>query len=92
MNSFITDLMIAECGPEPFPGVFIRAPAIESFNQDELKLFAKLPAEQGGLIVGVYNDDVLGIAFHPEFTNDARIHLFFLKQALKKKKSQQTSV
>lgn len=55
-----------------FNGVFIRAPVIEKVNSGEI--IAKL----GEKIVGVLDKNVLGLAFHPELTEDTRIHEFFV--------------
>ncbi len=58
---------------DPFPAVFIRAPRITAVGPDT------------EVVVG-YNDEpvvirqgrLLGIAFHPELTNDLRVHRAFL--------------
>ncbi|WP_457549738.1 pyridoxal 5'-phosphate synthase glutaminase subunit PdxT [Archaeoglobus sp.] len=60
-----------------FPAVFIRAPAITKVGKgvDVLATFEDY-------IVAVQQDKILGLAFHPELTNDTRIHEYFLKLAL----------
>ena len=82
MNSFVTNLSIADIEDgesKPFEGVFIRAPAIESIpSNSSAKVFARLPAEKGGLIVGVVSDRILATAFHPELTMDPRVHKYFI--------------
>lgn len=57
-----------------FEAVFIRAPAIERVgkNVDVLATFEKY-------IVAAQQDNVLALAFHPELTDDTRIHEYFLK-------------
>ena len=56
-----------------FPGVFIRAPWVE-----ELGPAVQAIATCEGRIVGVRQDAVLGVAFHPELTEDTRLHAYFL--------------
>ena len=60
----------------PFPGVFIRAPLI-----DELDAEVDVIATHAGRPVGVRGgprDTVLGLAFHPELSQDDRLHRYFL--------------
>jgi 5'-phosphate synthase pdxT subunit len=56
-----------------FPGVFIRAPWVEEVGPD-----VEVVATWEGHIVGVVQGHLLGLAFHPELTEDRRIHRFFL--------------
>jgi len=53
----------------PFPAVFIRAPAIEQVGAD-----VEVLAECDGRVVAVRDGPVLGTAFHPELTDDSRLH------------------
>ncbi|MFB6140265.1 MAG: pyridoxal 5'-phosphate synthase glutaminase subunit PdxT [Halosimplex sp.] len=53
---------------EPFPAVFIRAPVIDSVGD------AEVLAEWDGRPVAVRDGPVVGTSFHPELTDDARIH------------------
>ena len=41
---------------------------------------ARLTDESAGDIVAVRQGNVLGTSFHPELTNDARIHTWWLQQ------------
>lgn len=59
---------------EPFNGVFIRAPLISSVGE-EAKTLAALP---DGSVVAAQQDHLLATAFHPELTDDDRIHRYFL--------------
>jgi 5'-phosphate synthase pdxT subunit len=62
---------------EPFPAVFIRAPAVSEVGPD-----VEVLAEWDGRPVAVRQGPVLGTAFHPELTGDPRIHdLAFFQQA-----------
>ncbi len=63
-----------------FPGVFIRAPWVE-----ELGPGVQAIASCEGRIVGVKEGSVLGVAFHPELTEDTRIHAYFLRLAARRK-------
>lgn len=74
VDSFEADLVIDELAGEPFKAVFIRAPYIESVG-DEVKVLSKFEdkvvmARQGNYLVS---------AFHPELTDDNRVHQYFLK-------------
>ena len=54
---------------EPFPTVFIRAPVIDGVGDD-----VEVLAEFDGRPVAVRQDNVVGTAFHPELTDDSRLH------------------
>ena len=54
---------------EPFPAVFIRAPVI-----DEVGDGVEVLAEFDGRPVAVRQNNVVGTAFHPELTDDSRLH------------------
>jgi pyridoxal 5'-phosphate synthase pdxT subunit len=74
-DSFERDLEIA--GLEaPFPGVFIRAPVIESVDP-AMEVLARVD----GLPVVVARGAVMGLTFHPELTRDDRLHGLFLERA-----------
>lgn len=57
-----------------FPGVFIRAPWVDSCG-DGVEVVARCD----GRIVGVKQGNLLGVAFHPELTDDYRMHAYFLE-------------
>ncbi len=54
---------------DPFPAVFIRAPLIDAVG-DEVDVLATVE----GKPVAVRDGPVLGTSFHPELTDDPRIH------------------
>ena len=58
---------------QPFPGVFIRAPLIETVGSG-VKVLARL---EDGDIVAVQQGALLATAFHPELTSDRRFHRYF---------------
>jgi len=74
VDSFETELAIPALGKSPFHAVFIRAPLIESCDKS-VEILAKL--EKGG-IVAVRQQKMLATAFHPELTDDLRLHKYFL--------------
>jgi 5'-phosphate synthase pdxT subunit len=76
VESFETDLDIDGIGGEgpPFRAVFIRAPWVESVG-DQVEVLAR----QAGRIVAVRQGAVLATAFHPELTQDPRLHELFVK-------------
>ncbi len=61
----------------PFTGVFIRAPGIVSCGPG-VKVLSRLE----GMIVAAEQGNVLALAFHPELTDDLRIHQYFLDKVL----------
>jgi pyridoxal 5'-phosphate synthase pdxT subunit len=72
--SFEADLDIGH-GDEPFRAVFIRAPWIEDAGED-----VEVLATVDGHPVLAREGRILVAAFHPELTDDTRIHELFLNQ------------
>lgn len=72
-ESFEADLIVPEFGDDPVRAVFIRAPYIESVGT-EVKVMAKVNDK----IVIARQDNLLVTAFHPELTEDDRIHKYFI--------------
>lgn len=54
---------------EPFPAVFIRAPLIDDVG-DDVELLARVDGDA----VAVRQGPVVGTSFHPELTDDVRLH------------------
>ena len=71
-ESFEAELELEGVGT--YHGVFIRAPAVERMWGDTRSL-----ATFDGRIVAVQRKNVLGLAFHPELTDDTRIHRLFCR-------------
>ena len=71
LASFTSDIDIKPVGS--YPAVFIRAPYIESVNDD-----VDILGVVNDHIVAVQYHNQLGLSFHPELTNDPRIHDYFL--------------
>jgi len=74
LESFEEPLCVPSLGPEPFRGVFIRAPLIERTGPD-VKVLANLG---DGRVVAARQGKLLATAFHPELTSDGRVHRYFL--------------
>lgn len=74
LASFEADMPIPALGSKPFHTVFIRAPYIEKAGSGVTTLLCHegktLFAQQGNL---------LAAAFHPELTDDTRVHEYFLR-------------
>lgn len=67
------DLSIRALGSDPFPAIFIRAPWIERYGST-----VELLGERDGRGVMVRERNVLATSFHPELTDDPRVHRYFL--------------
>jgi pyridoxal 5'-phosphate synthase pdxT subunit len=73
LQSFEEDLVIEGLGEEPLRAVFIRAPWVEDGGPG-----VEVLAEVGGHPVAVRDGDILAVAFHPELTDDSRVHALFM--------------
>jgi pyridoxal 5'-phosphate synthase pdxT subunit len=69
-------LAIPALGANPFPAIFIRAPWIERVGQG-----VELLASLDGHGVLVRQGNVLASSFHPELTEDRRLHQYFASMA-----------
>ena len=74
IDSFTTDLQIESVAGAPFVGVFIRAPSIESVGAN-VRVLCTL---DDGTIVAARQDNLLATSFHPELTQDTRVHEYFV--------------
>jgi 5'-phosphate synthase pdxT subunit len=72
-ESFEADLAVKGLD-SPYRAVFIRAPAIVRVGGD-VDVLARI----GEVVVAVRQKNLLALAFHPELTEDSRIHQIFLK-------------
>ncbi len=70
LDSFEADLDIPLLGPDPLHGVFIRAPFVTGVGT-AAEILARDP---DGTPVAVRQGRVIATAFHPELTDDRRIH------------------
>jgi pyridoxal 5'-phosphate synthase pdxT subunit len=74
--SFEADLEMEGIGPEPLRAVFIRAPWIESHGPG-----VDVLAQHDGHPVAVREGNVLACSFHPELTDDSRVHALLMAMA-----------
>lgn len=77
IDSFEADIPFSiedEPNKEPVHGVFIRAPYVTQSDPDVLIL-----SRFQDRVIGVQRGNLLAIAFHPELTDDARIHARFVR-------------
>ena len=74
-DSFEADIEFDEIEGPPFHCVFIRAPGVTKTG-DGVKVLAKL---EDGRPIAVRQGTMLATSFHPELTDDTRIHDLFVK-------------
>ena len=72
VDSFETDLDVPALGATPLRAIFIRAPWVERVGPA-----VEVLAESAGRIVAIRQGPLLATAFHPELTDDARVHGLF---------------
>ncbi|GAC1379938.1 MAG: hypothetical protein NVSMB48_04930 [Marmoricola sp.] len=76
IDSFESDLEMA--GQPPLHAVFIRAPWVEEAGA-EVEVLARVQSgPTAGRIVAVRQGPLMATSFHPEVTDDDRIHRMFL--------------
>lgn len=81
-DSFEADVQIPVIeGDEGFPAVFIRAPHIVSVGEN-----VDVLATYEDRIVAVQEGNLMAISFHPELTDDNRIHKYFVDIVSRAKK------
>ncbi len=76
VDSFEADLHFSHIG-QPYRGVFIRAPWLESVG-DGVEVLARHESQ----IVAARHDRLLSTTFHPELTGDPRIHRYFIENVV----------
>jgi len=76
VDSFESPLVVKGLPGGPFRGVFIRAPYVDSVGPQ-----VEVLSEFEGRPVFVRQGHLLASAFHPELTDDLRIHEYFLSIA-----------
>jgi 5'-phosphate synthase pdxT subunit len=74
--SFEAELQVEGLGPDPLRAIFIRAPWIEEHGPG-----VEVLASIDGHPVAVRQDGVLLCAFHPELTDDSRVHALLMALA-----------
>ena len=81
-DSFEAEIEINSIKIPKFNGVFIRAPSIIEVGNN-VEIISKFNEE----IVAVKQDNILGIAFHPELSNDVSIHKYFVNMIKQSKEN-----
>jgi pyridoxal 5'-phosphate synthase pdxT subunit len=76
MDSFEADVAVEPLGVAPFRAVFIRAPLIETTGPG-----VEVIARFGDNPVAITQGPHLGLCFHPEMTEDPRLHRLFVERA-----------
>ncbi len=79
VDSFIAPLSIPDLNEGEFPGVFIRAPIIKDVGSN-----VEILASFDGRPVMARQGNVLVSTFHPELTDDVRIHRYFTENLCEK--------
>lgn len=74
VDSFEVDLPVPRLGEPPLRAVFIRAPVV-TCTGEQVEVLASLDGK--GVLVQQAN--LLGSAFHPELTDDLRLHRYFVE-------------
>lgn len=71
---------------EAFPGIFLRAPSILSAKDN-----VQVLCEFDGMPVMARQNNLFVTTFHPEITDDLRIHKYFIDQVCRKSKNSPTA-
>jgi 5'-phosphate synthase pdxT subunit len=74
IDSFETDIAIPVLGKKPFHAVFIRAPLFSDPGKN-VEILGKL---ENNRIIAVKQGNLLATSFHPELSDDTRLHEYFL--------------
>ena len=77
-ESFEVEIQIPALGKEPFKAVFIRAPVVKQAGKgvSVLASYKENP-------VLLHQNNLLASTFHPELTDDLRVHEYFLTHCIK---------
>ena len=78
IDSFVENINLFK-DPDTFEAIFIRAPKIINVG----KSIEIISTTSDGTPVAVQSKNILGTTFHPELTDDLRVHKHFIKMAEK---------
>jgi 5'-phosphate synthase pdxT subunit len=79
VESFEADVELAGLAGGPVHAVFIRAPWVEQANgQVQVLGEVELPGTSESRVIAVRQGNLMATSFHPEMTDDLRIHRYFL--------------
>lgn len=73
LDSFQTDLLAPTLGQRPLRAIFIRSPRVKRASPK-----VKILAHYKGSPVMLVQENLLATMFHPELTNDLRVHQYFI--------------
>lgn len=79
VDSFEAELAVEGVEGAPFHAVFIRAPWVESVGTQAQVLGTVSAGPAAGRIVAVRQGRVIATSFHPEITDDDRVHRVFVE-------------
>ena len=79
VDSFEAELAVEGVDGAPFHAVFIRAPWVESVGPQAQVLGTVSAGPAAGRIVAVRQRHVIATSFHPEITDDDRVHRVFVE-------------
>jgi 5'-phosphate synthase pdxT subunit len=79
VDSFEAELAVEGVEGAPFHAVFIRAPWVESVGPQAQVLGTVSAGPAAGRIVAVRQRHVIATSFHPEITDDDRVHRVFVE-------------
>jgi 5'-phosphate synthase pdxT subunit len=80
VESFEADVDLDGIAGGPVHAVFIRAPWVESIDDGAQILGAVVPPGLGeAKIIAVRQENLMATSFHPEVTDDLRIHRYFVE-------------
>jgi len=78
VESFENEVPMPLVGQRPFVAVFIRAPWVEQSGPGVEVLGRVNGGAADGKVVAVRQGALLATSFHPELTDDSRVHAFFV--------------
>lgn len=81
--SFEAPVSVKEIGDEPIHGIFIRAPWIAEVGPEVEVLGTVRDHDGEERIVAVRQGNLMATSFHPELTDDSRIHEYFVESLVK---------
>lgn len=84
LQSFEADLEVEGIGEEPLRAVFIRAPWVERYGAG-----VEVLASYGDHPVAIREGGVLACSFHPELTDDSRLHALFMAMTTSSQRREQ---
>jgi 5'-phosphate synthase pdxT subunit len=83
VDSFESDIDFDGISAPAVRGVFIRAPWVESIGSG-VQTLASVETESGPHPVAVRQGNAMATSFHPELTEDSRVHRYFIEEIVAK--------